>query len=139
MSDHNFKLETVQRIQKAMFTLGLATHVPIDAFSANLEVELGRLCAAIENMREPKVLAKNGMQLFRIRHKKTGLFKKAGSRGWSKEGKAWTKAAHIKAHLNLLKHYGNGYRYPVEVDDWEVLEYRPDQIIVRTVREFHHD
>jgi hypothetical protein len=144
---HDFNLSTVEKVRKACCTLGYADTDSLEAFSFKLEDHILFMCRAVEAMREQRVVIDGGMRIFRVRHKVTGLFRKAGSHdAWGKEGKAWTKAGHVKAHLNLHKRYVRDpasrcgdYKYVPEVDDWEVLEYRPDQIIVRTVRDFHPD
>lgn len=67
------------------------------------------------------------MKNYKIRNKKTGLFKCAGwfSR-WSKTGKTWQSMAALKGHLRRTGpkpdngHWGTYY---LSDPDWEILEY----------------
>jgi hypothetical protein len=46
------------------------------------------------------------MVMFKIRHKKTGLFSKGGSNArdiWTKGGKTWSNIGHVKSHLTLYQ------------------------------------
>lgn len=41
--------------------------------------------------------------LYKIRHRKTGLFSTGGAYpGWSKKGKSWSSLTYVKSHLALV-------------------------------------
>ena len=63
--------------------------------------------------------------IYKIRHKKTGLYRMAGGGipgRWSKSGKAWLNIGHVKAHLNLLR-YDTKRPLPAECENWEVVAF----------------
>ena len=65
-------------------------------------------------------------KIYRIRHKKTGLFSTGGTEvsadgqkfGWTKKGKVWTGIGPLRNHLNQ---YVN--TRASRLADWEVIEY----------------
>lgn len=65
------------------------------------------------------------MVIYKIRHKKTGLYRLAGGGcpgSWSKTGKAWGSIAQVKGHMNLLRP-DTDYPFPKECEDWEVVTF----------------
>ena len=72
-------------------------------------------------------------KLFKIRHKKTGLFSTGGSyvhldgvRGWNAKGKVWVGLGPVKNHLAqyLPKNDPNRFQKNIGAirDDWEIIE-----------------
>jgi len=62
-------------------------------------------------------------EIFKIRHKITGLFRMRGGGlpgRWSKQGHTWPNIGHVKLHLNLLR-YDTTYPLPAECKNWEVV------------------
>ena len=55
--------------------------------------------------------------VYKIRDKKTGLFRKGGFNLWSTQGKTWSGIGPLKLHLNLLR---DAVRY-----DWELGKHVP--------------
>ncbi|MFW6855301.1 hypothetical protein ACODYM_28840 [Burkholderia gladioli] len=142
--NHDFRLSTVTSIRNAMTTLGIATDPSVEAFSANLESNLLQLCRGVARMRDIAV-PDPSVRLFRIRHRETGEFRKAGYGSWGKKGKAWTSPNHVKGHLAMVRQakYDSdlrrtvGTKYTEDVSAWEVIEYRADVTIVTPVLEFY--
>lgn len=73
-------------------------------------------------------MAKELHKIYKIRHKKTGLFSRGGSYGhgvWSKTGKSWGNIGHVKNHLNQYISKGvKTHDYPY--DDAEIIEIELD-------------
>jgi hypothetical protein len=71
--------------------------------------------------------------VYKIRDKKTGLFRCGGSKGWSKLGKTWSGTGPIKLHLNLLSEckrydwtlgkYVAMYELAEISADWEIVPF----------------
>lgn len=62
------------------------------------------------------------MKNYKIRNKKTGLFKGVGYYGgWNKNGKTWSSWAALKGHIALYNDLRTGK--PKIDPDWEILEY----------------
>jgi len=61
-------------------------------------------------------------KIYKIRSKKTGLWKRAGFYGgWNENGKAWSSWAALKGHISLYNDWKTGK--PEINPDWEILEY----------------
>lgn len=68
------------------------------------------------------------MTVYRIRHKKTGLWSKGGYwPRWSNKGKVWRSSSSLGGHLAMFYRWDHDgsrtYAYEPEVKDWEIVEY----------------
>lgn len=79
--------------------------------------------------------------LYKIRNKNTGLFSAGGSIirhtndvRWSKQGKVWTTIGGLKLHLN--QHYPTKYNKGTDMTDWEVVEYKIEEVSVKGTHEY---
>lgn len=66
---------------------------------------------------------------FKIRHKVTGLYRKAGG-SWSKVGKVWANIGHLKNHLNC--HRGST-GLPDDAVNWEVVVLEIQEAEAKTI------
>lgn len=61
------------------------------------------------------------MNLYKIRHKVTGLFSKGGETpSWSKKGKTWSSLGHLKRHISGV--VDSRYHYMKDMVNWEIIE-----------------
>jgi hypothetical protein len=60
------------------------------------------------------------MFIYKIRHKKTGLYSKGGyDPQWSNKGKTWNHIGHIKLHLREIM---INPRIKKDLENWEIIE-----------------
>ena len=61
--------------------------------------------------------------VYKIRHKKTGLWKIGGFYGgWNKNGKSWLTRGALNGHLAMLRDY-KSKELPAGTEDWEIVKF----------------
>lgn len=67
------------------------------------------------------------MVFYKIRDRRTGLFKTSGRYGWSKSGKTWNKNS-LAGHMALFKCYEDGgYSIP---ESYEIVQFSSQGTVV---------
>lgn len=68
------------------------------------------------------------MKVYKIQHRKTGLFSKGGTSvdsdgryGWNKTGKIWDTLGKLRSHITT--HLPTSYRRGSNMSDWQVVAY----------------
>lgn len=68
------------------------------------------------------------MKVYKIQHRKTGLFSKGGTSvdsngryGWNKTGKIWDTIGKLRSHITT--HLPNSYRRGTNMSEWQVITY----------------
>lgn len=70
---------------------------------------------------------------YKIKNKKTGLYKTGGSwNKWSRDGKLWTALGQIRAHLTMNL---NGRIIHDALENWEVIEYEVREIDYKNIND----
>ena len=79
------------------------------------------------------------MKVYKILHRKTGLYSRGGTSvhgdgrfGWSKNGKIWDTIGKLRSHIT--SHLPNSYRKGTNMSDWQVVTY---DLAVNSVNEIH--
>lgn len=83
-------------------------------------------------------------KMYKLRHKRLGLFSPGGSDSvylhrWTKTGKTWSGTGPLKNHINLLLENWKTNHLPrgnLDFNDVEVVEYEMREVSVKPAHEF---